>query len=79
MGKIEDSWYSRWYEKVKGKGIPKYLKKDWGKGRWQRVARFKLGNEMRKGIYWEEEEKRACRLCEGKGETWEHVWEKCRE
>lgn len=61
-------------EKLKGRGvIPKYLKKDWGEGRWQRVARFRLENEIRKRIYWEGEEKRACRLYEGKKETWEHV------
>lgn len=38
-----------------------------------------MGNEIRKGIYWEEEEKRTCMLCERKGETWEHIWEECRE
>lgn len=41
--------------------------------------RFRLGNEMREGRYWEKEERRRCRLCEGEEETWEHVWERCRE
>lgn len=26
-----------------------------GESRWKRVARFRLGNEMREGRYWEEE------------------------
>lgn len=33
---------------------------------------------MREGRYWEKEERR-CRLCEGKEETWEHMWKRCRE
>lgn len=39
---------------------------------------FRLGNGMREGRYWEEERRRS-RLCEGEEETWEHVWERCRE
>jgi len=42
-----------------------------------RVARFRLGNEMREGKYWEDEEKRRCRICEWEEETWEHVVEVC--
>jgi len=42
-----------------------------------RVARFRLGNEMREGRYWEREEKRRCRLCGWAEETWEHVVEVC--
>jgi len=38
---------------VKGEGVPGYLKKGWGKSRWRRVARFRLGREMRGGRYWE--------------------------
>jgi len=34
---------------------------------------------MKEERYWEEEEKRKCRLCGGKEETWEHVWERCRK
>jgi len=29
--------------------------------------------------YWEEEKKNRCRLCGGKEETWEHIWEECGE
>jgi len=32
---------------------------------------------MREGIYWEEKEKRRCRVCGVEEETWEHVWERC--
>lgn len=42
------------------------------------MARFRLGNEMREGWYWEEEERRTCRLCGRGRESWEHVWENCR-
>lgn len=38
-----------------------------------------MGNEMREERYWEEEEKRRCRLCGMERETWEHVWEGCKE
>ncbi|KYN11483.1 hypothetical protein ALC57_16363, partial [Trachymyrmex cornetzi] len=34
-----------------------------GEGRWRRVARFRLENEVREGRYWESEEERECRLC----------------
>jgi hypothetical protein len=34
---------------------------------------------MKEGRYWEKEEKRGCWLCGGEMETWEHIWERCRE
>lgn len=34
---------------------------------------------MRANRYWEKEETVLCRLCEREKETWEHVWEDCRE
>lgn len=71
--KIEDSRYSR-YGKVKGKGGDiEIFKERLGGRQMAEVARFRLENEIRKRIYWEGEEKRACRLYEGKRETWEHV------
>jgi len=36
-----------------------------------------MGNVIRERLYWEEEEKRKCRICEREEETWEHVWESC--
>ncbi|KYN09398.1 hypothetical protein ALC57_18503, partial [Trachymyrmex cornetzi] len=44
-----------------------------GVERERRVARFRLGNEMKEGRYWEEEEERKCRLCGSEWETWEHM------
>jgi len=64
---------------VKIVGIPEYLKKGWGESRWRRVIRYKLGNEMRKSVYWEGEDKRMCRVCRYEEDTWEHVWERCRD
>ncbi|EZA51982.1 hypothetical protein X777_09441 [Ooceraea biroi] len=75
--KIRELRYNKWYGWVKGEGIPGYLKKGWGEKRWQRVARFRLGNGMRGGRYWEEEKRRECRICGEGEETWEHVWEEC--
>jgi len=75
--KIVKSNYNVWYKNIKGEGIPGYLKKGWGERRWQRVAKFRLGDEMRGERYWEEEEKRVCRMCEMEEETWKHVWEGC--
>jgi len=59
--------------------IPGYLKKGWEENRWRRIVRFKLGNETKEGRYWEEEDKRFCRLCEREEETWEHILERCRD
>ena len=33
---------------------------------------------MLESRYWEEEERRKCRICGGEEESWEHVWERCR-
>lgn len=59
-------------------GVPKYLKKKWGESRWKRMARFRLRNEMLRNKYWEDEERKKCRLCGKKEESWVHVWKKCR-
>lgn len=37
-------------------GVPEYLRKNWGESRWQRVAKYRLGNGMKGGRYWVEEE-----------------------
>lgn len=39
------------------KGVD-YLRKHWEENRWRRVAKFRLGNEIREGRHWEEEEKK---------------------
>jgi len=75
--KIKGSRYNRWYSRVKGRGIPEYLKKGWKEEKWQRVAKFRLGDGMRGNRYWEGDEERKCRICGWGEETWEHVWEEC--
>lgn len=75
--RIEESKYNRWYKRIRGKGIPEYLRKGWAEVRWRRIARFRLGCEMGESRYWEEEEKNKCRVCGNEEETWEHVWEEC--
>jgi len=41
------------------------------------MARYRLGEAVREGIYWAGEEERICRMCDGGEETWKHVWEEC--
>jgi len=61
-----------------GKGLdPGYLKKGWTENRWMRKARYRLGEKIKEGRYWEKEENRLCRMCEREEESWEHVWEEC--
>ncbi|XP_043276027.1 uncharacterized protein [Venturia canescens] len=73
--RIIKSRSNRDYKFVKERGIPRYLKKGWKEERWGRVARFRLGDEMR--AYWEQREGRECRMCTSSRETWEHVMEEC--
>jgi len=75
--RISSTSYNRWYKRVKGVGIPGYLKKGWTENRWGRIAKYRLGEGVREGIYWGKEEDRLCRLCGREEETWEHVWEEC--
>ena len=55
-----------------------YLRKGWSDERCRRIARFRLGNEMGEGRYWEAEEGRRCRVCGGEGtEWWKRVLDRC--
>lgn len=49
--KIRISGYNKWYGRIKEEGIPRYLKKGWGENRWRRIARYRLGNEVRESRY----------------------------
>lgn len=49
------------------------MKKGWRESKWQRVARYKLENEMGGNRYWKEEGSRSCRMCGCRNETWKHV------
>lgn len=61
--KIGETKYNKWNRRIKGKEIPGYLKKGWGEARWQRVARFRLGYEIKERWYWKKEEERKNRMC----------------
>lgn len=50
-----------------------YLKKGWGESRWQKIAKFRLGNGIKGNWYWKSEEERKCRICENERETWKHI------
>jgi len=63
--KIRNSRYNKWYGRVKEKGVAEYLKRGWKEERWQRVARFRLGDGIRGSRYWEGKEERKCRVCGG--------------
>jgi len=75
--RIEASKYNRWYKVIKKEGVPEYLKKGWTEKRWRRMIRYRLGNEVREGSYWADDEEKKCRICEREEETWEHIWERC--
>jgi len=57
-----------------------YLKKGWGEDRWSRIAKFRMGNEVEEKKHWEEINNKLYKLCGGgELETWEHIWDRCRE
>lgn len=75
--KIRRSKLNKWYGIIKEGGIQAYLKKGRKKEKWNRIARFRLGNKMRDGRYWLKGEENMYRVCEGEGEDWNHVLERC--
>lgn len=50
-GKIRESRYNKWYQWINGEGIPEYLKKGKRERRCRRIARFRLGNEVKERKY----------------------------
>lgn len=42
-----------------------------------RVAGFRPSSEMRGETYWMGKDKKKCKVCGWKRETWEHVLEQC--
>ncbi|CAD6201948.1 GSCOCG00002867001-RA-CDS, partial [Cotesia congregata] len=75
--RIGEAKSNKEYKFIKGIGIPGYLKKGWSEERWSRIARFRLGDYLKGGRYWESREDRLCSVCGMEEETWEHVWEVC--
>lgn len=55
----------------------RYLEMKGKKNKVRMIARFRCCNEWKGERYWEKEEKRVCRVCGWKEETWQHVREEC--
>ena len=77
--RIRESRFNRMYKEIKVDGIARYLKEIGKEARMTRIARFRMGNELREGRYWEEKEGRRCRECGEEVESWEHVLERCKK
>lgn len=43
------------------------------------IVRFRCCNEWRANKYWEEEDKKQCKICKYTSETFEHMTEECEE
>lgn len=65
--------YQRWMSEKR----PKYLEIKGRKNKITMIARFRCCNEWRGERYWVAEEKKICRICGGKRETWQHIKEEC--
>lgn len=49
--RISGSRYNKWYKRVKGEGIPGYLKK-WVEGSWGGgITKYRMGKGVREEIY----------------------------
>lgn len=49
--KIREAKYNKWYKIVKEEQVPEYIREDRKEEKWRRIARFRMGNEMREGRY----------------------------
>lgn len=63
---MRESKYNKQYKEIRKESIPIYLKESKKKKKWRRVARFRLGNEIRERKYWIKERQRLCRVCDWK-------------
>lgn len=45
------------------RSVPKYIREGRKDKRWRKVARFRMGNEMRVGKCWLKREEELCRVC----------------
>ena len=57
--KIIDSKYNKC---IKEEGVPRCIKGKWSANRVRKLARYRLGNEVKEGRYWITGEERKCRL-----------------
>ena len=75
--KIENAKYNRRYIGIIEEKLPNYLMEKGSKGSQKIRARLRCGNEELSNRYWENEEKRRCRICAEKEETLEHLTKEC--
>lgn len=76
-GKINESKYNKIFKDIWLEEKPGYLKGKKKKKERSLIARYRCGNEIKGGHYWEDEEERKCRICKQEEETLEHVLKKC--
>ncbi|CAD6229121.1 GSCOCG00012087001-RA-CDS [Cotesia congregata] len=75
--RVLESRSNKDYKFFKKQGIPGYLCRGWSEDRWKKVAKFRLGDGLKGGWYWENRKNRRCEICGCEEESWEHVWEGC--
>ena len=76
-GRIRGGRFNGWFKEVRVGGLPRYLKKKGKEEKKIRVARYRLGNEMRGERYWMGGDANRCRICGWEQESWERVLERC--
>ena len=65
------------YKKWSMEKRPKYLEIKGRKNTVKMIARFRCCNEWKGERYWEEENKKECRVCGEERETWQHIKDWC--
>lgn len=81
--KIEESRFNGYYGNIIVEEEP-YLREKYLKGKRKKkernlIARYRCGNEMKKGQYWKEEEEGRSRICGETKENLTHVLKECKE
>jgi len=66
-----------WYKEIRTMETPRYLRERRKEERMIRVARFRLRNKMREGKYWEEKEKKRCKINVDGRRNRGSMWWKC--
>lgn len=69
---IESRYNEKYIEVIVGK-TPAYLEGNRKKEEVRTIARFRVGNEERNNKFWEEDEKKKCRICYLGKETLDHL------
>lgn len=77
--KIERSRSLKQYNKWKTKVEQNSEKRREKSQSWKQWRDFRRGNEWEWSRYWVEVNRKMCRLCEKKKESWQHIWRKCKK